>query len=289
MRVLVTGARGQLGRAVVAHAPHGTTVQALGHAELDVSSESAVAAAAAAFHPDIVINAAAFTAVDRAEAEPAQAAKANTDGPRNLANTCAKRGARLLHVSTDFVFDGRQSTPYAPDAPANPLGTYGRTKLAGEQAVLQILGPRALVLRTAWVYAPDGHGFVQSVLGALKKTGVARVVTDQIGTPTSADLLAHALWKAAALAGLHGVHHFTADGSTSRHGFAVTLAQEAEGAGLLAPGWRIEPILTADLPAAAARPAYSVLDCRRTRALLRLAAVPWRDDLRAVVARMPRV
>jgi dTDP-4-dehydrorhamnose reductase len=283
-RVLVTGAGGQLGRALVASAPPGVDVIAADHAELDIGAGDAVAAYIARAAPEVVINAAAYTAVDRAESDADTALRVNGTGVRNLASALrARRGARLVQVSTDFVFDGRASSPYAPDAEPKPLGAYGASKLAGERAAREELGPRAVIVRSAWVYSAVGRNFLLTMLRLFEERGEVAVVADQVGTPTSTRSLAAALWRCATLPAVGGVLHWTDAGVASWYDFAVAIAEEATTKRLLRRDVAVRPIATADYPTAARRPAYSVLDKRSTTALLGIEPRHWRVELRAVL------
>jgi len=287
LKVLVAGASGQVGRALLESAPAQLELRALAHGALDIGDAAAVQAAVAGFAPDVVINAAAYTAVDRAEAEAAQAAAVNEAGPRHLARAVqALPGARLLHVSTDYVFDGRGSEPYAPDAPTQPLGVYGRTKLAGEREVQGILGKRAAVLRTAWVYAAEGRNFLLTMLRAMRERGAVRVVSDQRGSPTAAASVARALWVLAQRPELDGVFHWTDWGVASWYDFACAIAEDALAAGLLGQRPAVTPISTAEYPTAAERPHYSVLDMSASAARLGIEPVPWRTNLRATLQQL---
>ena len=277
MKVLITGARGQLGRALIATAPESAVLDATDVAELDICDAAAVAAHLAATRPDLVINAAAYTAVDRAESDEAAAHRINAEAVGNLARAAGDTGARLVHVSTDFVFDGRQSTPYAPDAAPNPLSAYGRTKLAGEQAA----GAEALIVRTAWVYAAQGGNFVHTMLRLMAERDQVRVVADQIGTPTHATGLAEAIWSLSAR-DARGIFHHTDSGAASWYDFAVAIQEEALARGRLTREIPVEPIATADYPTPAMRPAYSVLDKSATAALIGTAP-HWRTRLRRMI------
>jgi len=288
MKVLVTGAGGQLGRALLAGAPSGAEVAGRAHGELDVADPAAVRRALDALAPDVLVNAAAYTAVDRAESEPMAAARVNAHGPAVLAAACQERGARLVHVSTDFVFDGAASTPYGCDAPTHPLGVYGRTKRDGESAALASLGERCLVVRTAWLYAATGRNFVTTMVRLMRERGAVSVVADQVGTPTAAASLAAVLWRAIAMPSLSGVQHYTDAGVASWYDFAVAIAEEGYAAGLFTLPVTVSPLATAEYPTPALRPAYSVLDSRRLRAALGLVAVHWRAALRPVIAEIGR-
>jgi dTDP-4-dehydrorhamnose reductase len=188
-----------------------------------------------------------------------------------------------VHLSTDFVFDGTGSRPYATEARTNPLSVYGRTKLAGEKAVLEGLRDKSVVLRTAWVYAAEGANFVRTMLRLMAARGSVRVVADQVGSPTAADSLATVIWAIAARSELHGIYHWTDMGVASWYDFAVAIAEESALLGILPAGVRVEAIATDEYPTAARRPAYSVLDKRSLLAQLGVPAPHWRTALRAVL------
>ncbi len=281
-RVVVTGAGGQLGRELVRSAPAGVVCRALGRDELDVGEPGAAAATLDALQPDAVINAAAYTAVDAAESDSRAAFRANAEGPRHLAEACRERGVRLLHVSTDFVFDGSASRPYPPGAGTAPLGAYGRSKLEGETAVLSLL-PEALVMRTGWVYSAFGGNFVKTMLRLMSERDELAVVADQVGTPTWARGLAGALWRALERPGLHGIYHWSDTGVCSWYDFAVAICEEGIAAGLLSRPVKIRPIATEEYPTPARRPSYSVLDKQASWRDLELEGVHWRQQLRAML------
>jgi dTDP-4-dehydrorhamnose reductase len=282
VKVLITGSGGQVGRSLLDSVPAGAVAEGLSHKDLDITDESAVTSCLQRLRPDVIVNAAAYTAVDRAETEPDLAQRGNADGPRHLALAARGIGARLIHISTDFVFDGKSSVPYAPDAPTNPLSTYGRTKRAGEEAVLQALPDTSVVLRTAWVYAAKGSNFLLTMLRIMGAKGAVKVVADQIGTPTSARSVADAIWKIAQLPEVKGIHHWTDAGVASWYDFAVAIAEEAAQRGLLPPTVEVTPIVTAEYPTPARRPGYSVLD-KRSLLAFGIAPVHWRRNLRAVL------
>jgi dTDP-4-dehydrorhamnose reductase len=286
MKALVTGAGGQVARAWIAAAPAGWKVTAATRAELDIADGAAVEAMVARVKPDLILNAAAFTAVDRAESEPDMAFAANRDGAGHLAAAARRAGARFIHISTDFVFDGHGGRPYRPDDAAAPAGVYGASKLAGEAAVLAA-DPAALIVRTAWVYGPGGGNFLAAMLRLMANRPELEVVADQIGTPTSTLTLAAALWAFAAT-DARSVWHFTDAGAASWYDFAVAIAEEAVAAGVLKAAPPVKPIATTDYPTPAARPAYSVLDKSASFALLG-PAPHWRVALRAVLAEMRQV
>lgn len=282
MKVLITGASGQVGRALIETAPQGVATLARSHAELDITDAEAVRHALEQARPEVVINTAAYTAVDRAESEPELARAANEDGPRNLAAAARDTHARLVHLSTDFVFDGGASVPYAPQAATHPLGVYGRTKRDGERAVLEHMPENAVIVRTAWVYAAQGSNFVRTMLRLMGTRGAVRVVADQIGTPTSARSLATALWQIVARPELCGIHHFTDAGVASWYDLAVAVAEESVAVGLLEAEPTVTAISTADYPTPARRPAFSVLD-KSSLAAVGISAAHWRKALRGVI------
>jgi dTDP-4-dehydrorhamnose reductase len=283
-RALVTGAGGQLGKALVNSAPPGTELRSVTHAELDIAEPSAVAIALRDFQPDLVLNAAAFTAVDEAERVPEAAARTNTLGPKVLAAACASHGAWLTHVSTDYVFDGAQSHPYDTSAPAHPLSVYGRTKLEGENAVRQQLPQGATVVRASWLYSARG-GFAARMLALMASRPQLSIVADQIGVPTSAEGLARVLWSISARR-TAGLWHWCNSGVASWYDFAVATAEIAVELKLLTAAPAITAISSVEYPSAAARPPYSVLDKRATEKLLGITAPHWKDALRTTLGEL---
>jgi dTDP-4-dehydrorhamnose reductase len=289
VRVLVTGAAGQVGSALLHIAPPQAKVRGLDSQQLDITDAAAVTAAVAAWRPQVIINAAAYTAVDKAETERVQAAAVNVEGPAHLAQAARViEGCRLIHISTDYVFDGHATAAYQPADAPHPLSVYGATKLAGEQAVLERLSDRAVVLRTAWVYATRGKNFLLTMLRLMRECGAVRVVADQRGTPTAAASIACALWRIAELPHVQGVLHWTDGGVASWYEFASAIAQDALAAGLLSQAVQVTPITTADYPTAAHRPANSVLDTREAVAQLGMEPEHWRRNLRATLAELQR-
>jgi dTDP-4-dehydrorhamnose reductase len=287
LTVLITGAGGQVGRALLHTAPATFQVSGVSHGELDIGDAKAVSEYFRLHSPDVVINAAAYTAVDRAESEPDLALRVNGEGPRNLAAAARDSGARLVHISTDFVFDGAGSMPYRPDAPTGPLSVYGVTKLAGEKAVLEVLPERSVLVRTAWVYAADGTNFVRTMLRVMNANRAVRVVADQVGTPTAARGLAETLWKIVAQPQIAGIHHWTDAGVASWYDFAVAIAEEGASLGLVPADVTVAPIATVDYPTPARRPSYSVLD-KTSLTSLGLVPTHWRARLRGVLGEMQR-
>lgn len=283
MKVVVTGAGGQLGQELARTVPAGVVAVLLGSRDCDIGDADAVSRMRDRERPDLIINAAAYTAVDKAESEPDAAMRVNALGPAHLA--AAAGHARVLHVSTDFVFDGAQGIPYLPADRVNPLSSYGRSKLAGEAPVLA-LGERGMVLRTSWVYSRFGGNFVKTMLRLMGERPQLRVVADQTGAPTWARGLALALWRAAARPDLHGLHHWRDAGTASWYDFAVAIAEEGLAAGLLARPVDVVPISTSDYPTPARRPAFSLLDCSHTWRQLDITPPHWRVHLRAMLAEL---
>jgi dTDP-4-dehydrorhamnose reductase len=283
MKVLITGAGGQLAHALVASAPRAVplavTLRAFTHAELDIADLRAVEAALQELRPALVINAAGYTRVDDAETEHIAAQRANATGPAVLAGACARAGAWLVHVSTDYVFDGEQCTPYDPAAKPNPLSIYGRTKLDGEHAVIRELPEHSTIVRASWLYAARGRNFLTTMLHLMRVRPQLAVVADQIGAPTHATGLARALWALGARrAG--GLYHWCDSGVASWYDFAVAIAEEALALGVLTSAPSIDPIPGADYPTTARRPRSSLLDKRATEVLLGWRAPHWRAALR---------
>lgn len=277
--VLITGAGGQLGRELVLCAKSGTRCIALTREQLDISDGDAVTAVLEDVKPALLINAAAYTAVDKAESDAENAARINEFAPGILARACGVSGVRLIHVSTDFVFNGESNTPYSPDSPTAPIGEYGRSKLAGEHAVADCL-PAALIVRTGWVYSRFGNNFVKTMLHLMSQRDDLGVVVDQVGTPTWARGLAQAIWAASEKAELSGIYHWSDAGVCSWYDFAVAIYEEASSIGLLSTQTKVRPILAVEYPTPAARPPYSVLDKSRSWQDLQLEPVHWRVQLR---------
>ncbi len=286
--VVITGAEGQLGWELQQLAfGDGVRLKALSHQRLDVTDRAQIYNAITELQADIVINAAAYTAVDGAETERDLAYSVNAGGAANLASVAQEVGARFIHVSTDFVFDGKQSTPYTPQDVPNPINVYGASKLEGENKVLDVTKGRALIFRTAWVYSSHGHNFVKTILRLLREREEIRVVADQIGTPTWANGLAKVIQRALTHTQLRGIYHWSDAGVASWYDFAVAIQEEALYLGLLDASMRIIPIPTAEYPLPAERPAYSVMDKTATWSALTIDPVHWRESLRAMLRQIP--
>jgi len=285
MIALIAGSGGQLGRALQATAPAGVTIIAPPEAEFDITDADAVARIVGDARPTVVINAAAYTAVDKAEADEATARRVNVNAVGLLAAAARNAHAAFAHVSTDFVFDGTAHTPYLPDAAPNPVSAYGRTKAGGEAAAIEFHG-NPLIVRTAWVYAAQGANFVKTMLRLMAERDEIRVVADQIGTPTHVPTLARTLWALLA-AGRTGTYHATDAGVASWYDFAAAIHDEALAGGVLKRSCRVVPIRTADYPTPAQRPSYGVLDKTATWEITGPAR-HWRDELRDCIKEIAR-
>ena len=284
MKVLLTGAAGQLGQALIASTPPQVELIAYSRAELDLADAEACRVAVQRHRPDWVLNAGAYTAVDKAESEPELAAAVNAGAPGAFAEALAETGGRLLQVSTDFVFNGKQGRPYGPDHELDPLGVYGATKAAGEAAALALPGAR--VLRTSWVYGPVGKNFCLTMLRlhALKAAAGAAlgVVADQVGCPTSTLTLAAACWRAIGVGAdpaSSRILHWSDAGAASWYDFAVAIGELGVELGLLQQAAAVRPLTTADYPTPAQRPSYSLLECSSSRLALGLEPLHWRAAL----------
>jgi dTDP-4-dehydrorhamnose reductase len=282
VRVLVLGGGGQVASAVVAAAPAHHQVAVRTRAELDIGDERAVARALAETRPEWLVNAAAYTAVDLAEDQPAQAMAVNDTAVGVLAAAASNAGCRLVHLSTDFVFDGNANRAYLPADPTNPLSVYGMSKLGGERQVLKGAGA-GIVLRTAWVYAAAGRNFVLTMLRLMREKEQLSVVCDQIGTPTWAAGIAAAIWGLMEAGAPGGVYHWTDLGVASWYDFAVAIQDEALARGMLGRAVPITPIPSTAYPTRARRPAFSVLNTESTRALIKVPARHWRHNLRTML------
>lgn len=289
MRILLIGGNGQVGHELRRSlAPLGEVITTTrggvlpdgGPCEaLDLSIAGDAGRMVERLSPDLVVNAAAWTAVDKAETEREAAFRANAGAVEELAMACAARGVPLVHYSTDYVFDGTGTKPYLPTDPTAPLGVYGQSKLAGEEAIRRS-GARHLILRTAWVYGLHGHNFLRTMLRLGAERDELRVVADQVGCPTPAWLIADVTATIVQQGiGDGGTHHLVADGQTSWHGFAEAIMDEAFAAGLIAKRPRVLPISTAEYPTPAARPAWSVLDTGSLRQGWGVALPEWRSAL----------
>lgn len=286
MKILLTGVTGQLGRALVRSVPRGVDLVSVDRATADLADAAAIERLVRAEQPAVVINAAAYTAVDKAESERELAFAVNAAAPGAMARACVAARARLIHISTDFVFDGRKSTPYDPADVTQPVNVYGESKLAGEQQIAAASGSSWLIIRTAWVYGGDGRNFLLTMLRLFRERSVVNVVCDQIGSPTSAASLARCVWRAVSDNGPSAVLHYTDSGVASWYDFAVAIYEEARSLGLITNTVSIVPIGTDQYPTPARRPHYSVLDKRASLARLQMTPPHWRASLRDVLQEM---
>jgi dTDP-4-dehydrorhamnose reductase len=289
-RLLVFGGTGQVGRAFAEIAsPEGWEVTALGHGEADITDPGAIEHALRQYRPAAVVNAAAFTAVDKAEGERDLCMRVNCGGAGMLARAAAAAGAPLLHISTDYVFDGAKDGPWVEDDTARPLNAYGESKEAGERAVREN-HPGHVIVRTSWVFGAHGSNFVKTMLKLGETSDELRIVADQHGRPTDAADLARALVAVAARIkrsrprDSYGTFHFAGSRATTWYGFAERIFEEAARRGAKAP--RIEPIPTSGYPTPAKRPANSVLDCSRIAAIYGVVPRPWPDGLSSCLDRL---
>jgi dTDP-4-dehydrorhamnose reductase len=287
-KALITGANGQLGRELQATVPKNWEMIAYASQSLDVTNPEMVRRVMRQVRPTVLINTAAYTAVDDAEREASRAHAVNAEGARNVAEAAHQVGARVIHISTDYVFDGLQSRPYAPSDEARPLGVYGRTKLIGEELVQESTGGAALIVRTAWLYAGRGRNFVTTMLRRMRTGESVSIVYDQVGTPTWARELAQACWRAAENPGTRGLMHWTDAGVASWYDFAVAVQEEALAAGLLTHAAPVYPIRTDQFPRPARRPSYSVLDKTTGWTALGGPAAHWRVNLRCMLQEVAR-
>lgn len=291
MKVLVTGARGQLSRSLVERAAGrpGIEMIAVGRPELDLEVTGSVERVVAEIAPEVIVNAAAYTAVDQAEIEPERAFRVNAEAAGELAFAARRIDSPIVAISTDYVFDGSAACPYDETASPNPLNVYGRSKLLGEEQV-RLANPRHLILRASWIYSPFGQNFAKSMISLAKDRDELRVIDDQRGAPTSALDLAEGIlvaldrWRADGLESLVGTYHLAGGEVTSWYGFAAGIMDECRKRNL--PSAEVRPIATSEWPAKAARPANSMLDSRKFKRDFGYSARPWKPSLAEMFARL---
>jgi dTDP-4-dehydrorhamnose reductase len=287
VKILILGG-GQVASAVAATQRGGHEVVARARPALDILDAAAVACTFEELRPDWVVNAAAYTAVDLAEDQSAQAFAVNDTAVAGLMRAAAQVGCRLLHLSTDFVFDGTSSRAYLPGDVTHPLSVYGASKLAGERHVVDpSAAARGIVLRTSWVYAAAGKNFVLTMLRLMRDKPQLAVVSDQIGSPTWATSIGRAIWGLIEVRAAPGIYHWTDLGVASWYDFAVAIQDEALALGLLPKAIPIAPISSSQYPARAKRPAFSLLDTTATRAAIQAPADHWRHNLRTMLRELP--
>lgn len=295
MKILVTGKNGQLGSELQKTCPSNIELICFGSKELDISNAEQVNELITAHAPDIVINAAAYTAVDKAETDTERAYAVNEQGAANLASACKNTNAKLIHISTDFVFDGTKTMPYEAGDATNPLGVYGASKLAGEQAISNVLGADATIVRTAWVYSVFGNNFVKTMLRLMNEKEQLGIVGDQVGTPTWAASLAEMLWSLTAKNSTQNddilsensnkaiIYHWTDAGVASWYDFAVAIQELALDKGMLTKAIPISPIPAVNYPTPAKRPAFSVIDKTEAEIASGVKTIHWRKQLSSML------
>lgn len=287
INVIVTGAQGQLGQCLqdtINGDALELNISFLSREQLDLTREDEISSCFNKLKPDFVVNCAAYTAVDKAEKDAESAYRVNRDAVKFLTEATRKVNGKLIHISTDFVFDGKASVPYMPEASTNPIGVYGASKLEGEKAVMKTLADQSMIIRTAWVYAEHGNNFVKTMLRLMKEKPSLSVVSDQTGSPTYARGLAQIIWSII----LHqkfqpDIYHWTDKGGINWYDFACAIQEEALSLDLLDQKIPIHPIPTAEYPTPAARPAYSVLDCSKLESLVGQRMTDWRKNLREML------
>ena len=286
-RIVITGANGQLGQTLVrGEMAESNLLFPLGRDELDITSQASVNSLLETLKPEIVINSAAYTAVDAAESNAADAYAINEQGVKNLALWCKSSGTHLIHISTDFVFNGEKNQPYRVDDPVAPLSVYGQSKLAGERVIATLLPGNSSIVRTAWLYSPYNTNFMKTMLRLMREREMLNVVDDQIGTPCSTATLAQCLQALVRADRPEGIYHWTDAGVASWYDFAVAIQEEALALSILDRAIPINPIPTAKYPTPARRPTYSVLDKSRALQELGCPQMHWRTALRDVLKRM---
>jgi dTDP-4-dehydrorhamnose reductase len=290
MKLLLVGSNGQLGWEIVNAAKVcGLDCEGIDTPQFDLRDRDAVERTVGREKFTLIVNAAAFTAVDKAESEHDEAFAVNAEGPRHLAHVCAKHRLPLIHISTDYVFDGNKTSPYIESDPICPIGTYGESKAAGEEAVREALDAH-LILRTSWLYSSHGNNFVKTILRLASEREELRVVADQDGCPTYAADLAAAVLELAKRIGSQGsvqwgVYHYCGHGVTTWHGFAEKICELARKY-LALQAKRIEAISTQEYPTPAKRPPYSALDCSKIKSVFGIQPRPWQDSLADMLGRM---
>lgn len=287
MKTLIFGAAGQLGYELMRQG-HALSldIQGVDLPQTDITDVTQLTGVFADYRPQLVINAAAYTNVDGAESEPELAMAINRDGPANIARACVENKIPLIHVSTDYVFDGKQGTPYQETDPVSPIGVYGRSKAEGESALRSVIVEH-IILRTAWLYGKNGHNFVKTILKLAREKEEIRVVSDQYGCPTSAADLAEAILKISdnVRQGVPidwGTYHYCGRGIISWHEFAQAIVDICRQQGKIKTT-RVDPIKTADYPTRVERPPYSALDCTLINKHFGITPKPWQDSLAITV------
>jgi dTDP-4-dehydrorhamnose reductase len=283
MKVLITGKSGQLAWELVRLAPQAFEIISVGREQLDISNENQVVDFIDSTKPNLVINAAAYTAVDQAEKDSVTAYAVNELGVKYLAQACQKINARILHISTDFIFDGTNTSPYQTDTKPNPINVYGASKLAGDIELNKVLPEASVIVRTAWVYSANGNNFVKSMLRLMQEKPQLGIIYDQVGTPTWAKGLAQWLWIIAAKPEVTGTYHWTDAGVASWYDFALAIQELGLEKGLLSNAIPVLPIPTSAYPTPAKRPAFSVIDKSSAEEVSGLNTTHWRKQLSSMM------
>jgi dTDP-4-dehydrorhamnose reductase len=279
---LLLGAAGQLGRLVQAHKPDNIRMAGKTHQDFDITDSMTLKTVIAEVKPDIVINCAAYTAVDKAESEPETAYRVNAEAPGNLA-ALLDPASKLIHLSTDFVFSKYSANPYKPGDKPDPVSVYGKGKLAGEEIILRQREQNSIILRVSWLYSAIGRNFVTTMLRLMREGKDLNVIGDKFGTPTSAHRLADIIWKLALLETGNGIYHWSDRGVISWYDFAVEIMEQALQSGILDQAVKITSIPSAAYPTPAERPVYSALDSSGTESVLGIKTSPWQEELGKVL------
>ncbi|MDA3788005.1 MAG: dTDP-4-dehydrorhamnose reductase [Desulfobacula sp.] len=282
MKVLLLGSNGQLGWELQRTCPAGITLMNCDYPKIDLGSTASIHQCIEKTSPDWIINAAAYTAVDRAEVETDLAYRINYKAVEEIAKLAEKQKIHMVHISTDFIFSGKNFKPYLPEDTPCPESVYGKSKLKGEQAVSKILAEKALIIRTAWLYSSHGNNFVKTMLTLMAEKKSLNVIDEQIGTPTWAYGLAKAIWTGIKK-NISGTFHWTDAGVASWYDFAVAIQEEGIEAGLLDTAIQVLPVKTDQYPTPAKRPMYGVLDKTATREAFGIFPIHWRKQLRAML------
>lgn len=282
MKVLILGASGQLGWELQRTCPNSVSLTACGRSEINLLDSHSIHTYFKTIQPDVIINAAAYTAVDKAEQEKGLADKLNHGAVRQIAGICSRQGIHLVHISTDFIFNGMNYKPYQPQDTPNPISVYGETKLKGEQAVREILDANATIIRTAWLYSSHGSNFVKSMLSLMDTKPALSIIDEQIGTPTWANGLARAVWGTIERK-VTGTYHFTDAGVASWYDFAIAIQEEALKMNLIKKEIPVNPISAHQYPTPATRPFYSILDKTSLWKALDVKPIHWRRQLRTML------
>ncbi|MFL2840726.1 MAG: dTDP-4-dehydrorhamnose reductase [Pseudohongiellaceae bacterium] len=283
-RIVLLGALGQLGSLIKQAAPADTKLFAFNSRDFDICNLAQHELLYRELAPTTIINSAAYTQVDKAESEKDQAFKVNTEGPANIAKACPEN-SRIIHISTNFVFDGQKQSPYMPDDLALPLNIYGASKLAGEEKLME-LRPDSTVIRTAWLYSAEGSNFVNTMLKLMLERDELDIINDQYGAPTSAHTFAEVLWRFVANRELKGIYHWTDQGEASWYDFAAEIQMQALELGLLEKKIPLRAISSLEYPTSAQRPNFSVLDKSATCKAIKFTGEPWQKELHAVLIQL---